>query len=143
MNLPAAKQWGGGPLAEERGVEGPTPPMKATASSMRASRAQRRAPSLPEALLWRHLRGSPGGIKFRRQHAIGPYVADFYCAAAKMLIEIDGIAHDMGNRPERDETRSQYLRSLDLSVARIAASDVIADPVAIADSIVRLCCSET
>ena len=117
--------------------------MKATASSMRASRAQRRAPSLPEALLWRHLRGSPGGIKFRRQHAIGPYVADFYCAAAKMLIEIDGIAHDMGNRPERDETRSQYLRSLDLSVARIAASDVIADPVAIADSIVRLCCSET
>ncbi len=113
--------------------------MKATGQAMRNARAQRRAPSLPEAMLWRLLRGSPGGVRFRHQHAIGPYVADFYCAAAKLVVEIDGAVHDGQAARSRDERRDAYLRDDGLSVMRIVAADVLRDPVAIADGLVRLC----
>jgi len=113
--------------------------MKATAGSMRVSRQQRRSMSLPEVLLWRHLRRSPGGLHFRRQHAVGPYVADFYCAAAKLVIEVDGQAHDMGKRPRRDETRASWLESQGLDVLRIPAKDVLKDPTEIADAIIAYC----
>jgi hypothetical protein len=46
--------------------------------------------SLPEGLLWRELRKRPSGLKFRRQHPAGIYVLDFYCAAARLAIEVDG-----------------------------------------------------
>jgi very-short-patch-repair endonuclease len=113
--------------------------MKATANAMRASRRFRREMSLPEAMLWQLLRQSPGGVRFRRQHAIGPYVADFYCPSAKLVIEIDGSAHDMGDRPARDGERGAYLQSLGLQVTRIPARDVLRDARAVADSLVRLC----
>jgi very-short-patch-repair endonuclease len=113
--------------------------MKATANSMAASRRLRRNMSLPEALLWRLLRRSPGGIKFRRQHAIGSFVADFYCPAAKLVIEIDGVAHDMGDRPQRDEARDKWLTNEGLEVLRIAAREILADPDAVADALVKLC----
>ena len=113
--------------------------MKATGNAMRASRRLRREPTLPEALLWRHLRGSPAGVRFRQQHAIGPYVADFYCPTAKLVIEIDGMAHDMGDRPERDDARDAYVQSLGLGVLRISARDVLRDVVAVADGLVQLC----
>jgi very-short-patch-repair endonuclease len=68
-------------------------------------RDQRKAPSLAEGLLWRELRGRRAGIKFRRQHPVGRYVLDFYCAAAKCALEIDGIVHEMGDQSERDAVR--------------------------------------
>jgi very-short-patch-repair endonuclease len=39
---------------------------------------------------------------FRRQHPIGRYVLDFYCAGARLAVEIDGLSHDLGDRPQRD-----------------------------------------
>jgi very-short-patch-repair endonuclease len=95
--------------------------------------------SLPEVLLWRELRKRAAGVRFRRQHAIGAYVADFYCPEAKLVVEIDGISHDMGDRPERDEQRVSWLSAHGLAVWRIAASEVLKDPAAVADSIRRLC----
>ena len=95
--------------------------------------------SLPEVLLWQILRTQPGYIKFRRQHPIGPYVLDFYVLELKLGIEIDGASHDMGDRPERDQTRERWLESHGITVLRINAKDVLADPAAVADSIVRLC----
>jgi very-short-patch-repair endonuclease len=65
--------------------------------------------SLPEGMLWRILRTRPGGFKFRRQHPVGPYVLDFFCRAAAVALEIDGIAHDMGDNPARDEQRDAWL----------------------------------
>ena len=79
------------------------------------------------------------GCPVRHQHAIGPYVADFYCPAAKLVIEIDGMAHDMGDRPERDDARDAYIQSLGLGVLRISARDVLRDVVAVADGLVQLC----
>ena len=59
----------------------------------------------PEIALWLALRSNEAGLRFRRQHAAGRYVLDFYCATARLAIEVDGEAHDHGNRPERDATR--------------------------------------
>ena len=103
------------------------------------ARQQRKAPSLPEGLLWRELRGWRGGLKFRRQHPLGRFVLDFYCAAAKCGFEIDGIAHDMGDRPGRDAERDELLAQQGISVVRIPARDVLDDPVSVAEAMVRMC----
>ena len=103
------------------------------------ARAQRKAPSLPEGLLWRELRGKAGDLKFRRQHPVGRYVLDFYCAAAKCGFEIDGIAHDMGDRPERDEARDAWLAGQSIRVIRIPAREVLADPLVVAEAMLRMC----
>ena len=104
-----------------------------------AARKQRRKMSLPEGLLWRELRRSPEGVNIRRQRPVGPYVIDFYCAQAKTGFEIDGIAHDMGDRPERDERRTEWLEGQGIQLVRIPAKNVLADPTAVAAAIVALC----
>jgi very-short-patch-repair endonuclease len=109
-----------------------------TRANVLRARKLRKAPSLPEALLWRELRQTED-LKFRRQHPAGPYVIDFYCPAAKTCIEIDGIAHDMGDRPERDEARTVWLEAQGYRVVRIAAKDVLRSPVDVAESVVKLC----
>lgn len=101
--------------------------------------AQRKAPSLPEGLLWRALRGKASGLKFRRQHPVGRYVLDFYCAAAKCGFEIDGIAHDMGNRPQGDLARDAWLCQQGIRIVRIAATEVLSDPIGVADAMARMC----
>ncbi len=88
-------------------------------------------------MLWRRLSVSRRELRFRKQHAIGPFVADFYCPRAKVVVEIDGAAH--AYRQQADERRDAYMASLDLQVIRIPAADVLADPAAVADAIVRLC----
>jgi very-short-patch-repair endonuclease len=93
--------------------------------------------SPPEVKLWSLLRRSPSGIRFRRQHPVGPYVADFYCPAAKLVIEIDGAIHDF--TVERDERRDEYMRGLGLTVLRIPAREVMRDTNSVADGVVQLC----
>ena len=113
--------------------------MRATRKSMRTARQQRRNMSPAEVRLWNRLRRSPCGIGFRRQHPIGPYSADFYCSAAKLVIEVDGAMHDFPGPAERDERWNSYMRELGLEVVRIPASDVFRDPDAVADAIIRMC----
>ena len=49
---------------------------------------------LPERLLWKRLnRGQLGGLHFRRQHPVNPYILDFYCDAARLAVEVDGYSH--------------------------------------------------
>jgi very-short-patch-repair endonuclease len=94
--------------------------------------------SLPEVLLWQQLRGQ-SEAKFRRQHPLGPYVFDFYCAKARVCVEVDGIAHDMGDRANRDAARDEWLRGQGIEVVRVPASEVLSDPVAVAEALVRYC----
>lgn len=103
------------------------------------ARAQRKAPSLPEGLLCCELRGKAGGLKFRRQHPVGQYVIDFYCAAAKCGFEINGVAHDMGERPARDDARDAWLTERGIRVMRVPAREVLGDPVGVAEAMVRIC----
>ena len=100
------------------------------------ARRLRRRMSLPEVLLWQRLKGSPEGIAFRKQHPIDPYVVDFYCSVARLVIEIDGEAHDRGGRPQRDEARVAFLEGKGYRVLRLAAGDVLKDPDSMAASIV-------
>jgi very-short-patch-repair endonuclease len=111
--------------------------VRATARSMASARRLRRQLSLPEMLLWRLLRLTRRELRFRKQHPIGPYVADFYCPAAKTVIEVDGGTHD--GRQESDAARDAYMTSLGLSIIRVPATDVLADPEAVADGIYGLC----
>jgi len=89
----------------------------------------------PEVLLWQRLRGSSSGLKFRRQHPAGPdYTIDFYCAAAKLAIEVDGQIHAYS--AAADATKDRYLVERGLRVIRIPAADVLRDADATAAAIV-------
>ena len=112
-------------------------PVTATDRAYKIARSQRRNLSLPERLLWVRLRTSD--VRIRKQHPIGPYVLDFYCAARKLAIEVDGMAHDMGDRPQRDDARTAWLKQQGLNVLRISAKDVLADPDTIAEGLISLC----
>jgi very-short-patch-repair endonuclease len=102
------------------------------------ARQLRKEMSLPEVLLWRLLRGQPQGVKFRRQHPSSRIGMDFYCSDARLVIEVDGIAHDMGDRPVRDERRDAWLRSNGIETVRVPAIDILTDATAVADGLVAL-----
>ena len=102
------------------------------------ARRLRREMTLPEVLLWNALRSNGLGLKFRRQHSIKPHVVDFYCAAARLAIEVDGIAHTMGDRPQRDEKRDREITQKGYSILRLAAVDVLRDPFEAAISVVAV-----
>ena len=97
-------------------------------STVYTARKLRRTMSLPEVLLWQRLRGSPGGVSFRKQHPIDPYVVDFYCSSSRLVIEVDGEAQDRGDRPEHDERREASLRERGFRILRITAREVLRDP---------------
>lgn len=96
-----------------------------------SARELRHAGSLPEALLWREIKGkSICGLDFDRQHIIGNYIVDFFCSTIGFVIEIDDKTHD--TKEEYDEKRNKYLQSLGLNVMHIPASDVLQNPGAVA-----------
>lgn len=71
-------------------------------------RELRNALTPAEATLWRILKERQVyGLKFRRQHSVGPYILDFYCPALKLAIELNGESHAM--REEYDDRRTDYL----------------------------------
>ena len=79
------------------------------------ARGARRNPSAAEAAIWRVLRGRQLGFKFRREYPIGLYRLDFYCAEAKLAIEMDGEQHN----PERDQARDEWLNDRGIATLRI------------------------
>jgi very-short-patch-repair endonuclease len=91
------------------------------------ARKLRRQMTLPEVLLWKALRAAPEGLKFRRQHPVGPYVLDFFCTSVRLCVEVDGAAHDMGENPARDEQRDAWLERQGIRTLRISAREVLAD----------------
>ncbi|WP_254606520.1 endonuclease domain-containing protein [Sphingomonas bacterium] len=102
------------------------------------ARKLRREMSYPEVLLWQRLRGSPCGMKFRKQHPLGPYALDFYCAAVRLAFEVDGEVHSMMDAPQRDAVREEYIVASGIKVVRVLARDVLRDADGIAASIVAL-----
>ncbi|TAI49638.1 endonuclease domain-containing protein [Flagellimonas allohymeniacidonis] len=72
-----------------------------------------------EAFLWTHLKGKKlQGRKFQRQHSIGNYIVDFYCASEQLIIELDGEVHFNAAAQEKDNIRTEYLESLGYTVIR-------------------------
>ena len=102
------------------------------------ARRLRRQMSPPEAMLWQRLRGSQIGVKVRRQHPMGPYVADFYVRECRLVIEVDGEAHDRGERPLRDTSRDNFLAKAGYRVLRIAATEILNDVDTVVEGIAAL-----
>jgi very-short-patch-repair endonuclease len=79
-----------------------------------------------EILLWSRIKGKQlKGMQFYRQKIIGRYIADFYCAAAKLVIEVDGGQHYTNDGRTRDAIRDTYMNSLGLKVVRFSDTDVL------------------
>ncbi len=112
-------------------------PAKPSISVKRAKRFRREL-TKPEFRLWQHLRTSPGGHRFRNQHPAGPYILDFFCARANLAIEVDGFAHDTGDRPERDARRDAWLAENRVDRLRFAASDVLKDVTEVVNAILAV-----
>jgi very-short-patch-repair endonuclease len=96
-----------------------------TSAAVGKARRLRREMSLPEVLLWREHRKRPGGFKFRRQHAAGPFILDFVCLEARLAIEVDGAAHDNQERAAADMARDEWLMNQDFRTLRIPATEVL------------------
>ncbi|HLY04129.1 MAG TPA: endonuclease domain-containing protein [Rhizomicrobium sp.] len=82
------------------------------------ARALRRRLTKAETILWSRLRGGIGGMRFRRQHPIGPYIADFACIRARLVLELDGATHGTDEQAH-DARREAYLRSQHWRIVRI------------------------
>ena len=76
-------------------------------------------------------------MKFRRQHPVGPFVADFYCHDHKLVIELDGDSHE--GRAEYDARRTEYLKAQGVRVVRFGNDDVIQDMDAVLTAILLTC----
>jgi very-short-patch-repair endonuclease len=94
--------------------------MPVSRKSVENARSLRRELTPPEAKLRTYLRTRPLGLKFRRQHPIGIFSLDFYCASVKLAIEIDGVAHDMGDNPARDIVRDAWVAEQGVRTLRIS-----------------------
>ena len=84
-------------------------------------------------LWYKYLRGHP--LKFTRQKVLGPYIADFYCASAKMIIELDGSQHYDKQGLEADRERTDLLRGYGLRVLRIPNNAITHDLRGVCDYI--------
>ncbi|MGH8585428.1 MAG: endonuclease domain-containing protein [Gammaproteobacteria bacterium] len=73
------------------------------------ARELRRAMTTAEMKLWRHLRYGQLGMQFRRQHAVGPCIVDFFCAKARLVVEVDGDSHGDPAQTEYDSDRTRLL----------------------------------
>ena len=94
------------------------------------SKAQllRRNETKAEKLLWEKLRNNQlEGLKFRRQHPVNIYIADFYCHKFKLIIELDGDYHDQEEQKQKDEVRTEVLRLNDLKIIRFKNEEVEQD----------------
>ncbi|WP_071961177.1 endonuclease domain-containing protein [Aurantiacibacter gangjinensis] len=112
-------------------------------STVKLARKLRGEMTLPETLLWRELRKRPSDFKFRRQHPAGDYVLDFYCAKARLAIEVDGRAHDSVAASSKDHNRSAFLRSRGIATTRIPAQAILDDIEAVVTRVVQICDSRS
>ena len=82
-----------------------------------------------EIALWRLLRARElAGFKFRRQHSVGPYIVDFYCACRRLVVELDGGQHYTPEAQAYDERRTSFFTELGLRVIRFPNNVVLMEP---------------
>lgn len=87
------------------------------------ARKLRKNQTQAEKNLWERLRKDKLGVRFLRQKPLGPYIADFYCAAARLCIEIDGDVHM--HQIEYDHNRTIYLNDHHIKVIRFTNEEVL------------------
>ena len=101
------------------------------------ARALRQSMTPAETVLWNCLRRVRlSRSHFRRQTPIGPYIVDFACRAAKLVVEVDGSAHDSSDACERDAQRDRWLADNGFRVLRFTNAEVVAHPARIQEIVV-------
>lgn len=91
-----------------------------------------------EQILWKNLRHRRlRGLKFRRQHPIGPYIVDFYCTQHRLIVELDGGMHEM--QKEQDRQRSSQLAAYGYRILRIKNHEVESDLESVLARIAEAC----
>jgi very-short-patch-repair endonuclease len=103
---------------------------------LEAARKFRQFPTLSEELLWQELRRGSLGVRFRRQHSIGPLVVDFCCPRLRLIVEVDGSVHQQ--QQERDAARQRLLEGRAYQVLRFTAAEVEADLTGVVERISTL-----
>jgi very-short-patch-repair endonuclease len=89
-----------------------------------------------EQLLWQALKGKQlNGLKFRRQHPLGSFIADFFCAEHKLIIELDGAVHKQ--QTEYDDARTHKLEEFGYRVIRFRNQEVSANLDAVLERILE------
>ena len=89
------------------------------------AKENRNNPTAAEKHLWRYLKGNLLGAHFRQQHPIYGYIPDFVCLQQQLIIEVDGGYHLDGEQPEKDEERTQWLKSQGYRVLRFTNEEVL------------------
>jgi len=137
VTVPNPPRNGEGDRAE-RGGGGPNI-LKAPIKQVKRARKLRREMSLPEVLLWKALQPRPDGLKFRKQFPIEGITVDLACLSHRLIVEVDGEQHGMGDQPQRDRARDLFLKREGFEVMRIAARDVLKNLDGVVQSIVARC----
>jgi very-short-patch-repair endonuclease len=104
-----------------------------TSEAYQRARKLRRELTKPERLLWWALKGDKSGFHFRRQHAAGPYVLDFYCDRARLCVEVDVSSHELTSAS--DATRDRYLEGWGILTLRVPAREVLTNLPGVVDLI--------
>jgi very-short-patch-repair endonuclease len=115
--------------------------MRSSILTQKRAKALRRALTQPEQRLWALLRRNGLGVHFRRQHALGPYILDFYCASAGLCVEVDGPSHE--DRADADVRRTQWLAGQGITVIRFAVEEIEKRPAAVVAAIERVAAPST
>lgn len=90
---------------------------------------QRSLSTRAEALFWSQVRaGRLSGHKFKRQVPITPYIVDFLCPSARLIVELDGEPHETAERRERDAARDAWLRGQDFEIMRFTNEAFLGNP---------------
>ena len=113
--------------------------MKAQPRTRQRAIALRRNLTDAERILWSKLKGKQvNGWQFRKQHPVGPYIADFACARAKLIIEVDGDSHADAKQMAHDARRTAFLQRQGWAVHRIWNVDIYNNLNAVMDGIYAL-----
>jgi cyclase len=94
---------------------------------MRLAVDQRKNMTEAEKVIWGEIRAKKLGVRFRRQHPIGQFIADFYCHERKLVIEIDGSIHEIDSIKDHDEGRDHEMRQLGIRVLRFTNKEVLSN----------------
>jgi very-short-patch-repair endonuclease len=102
------------------------------------ARQMRQNPTDAERFLWECVRDKRMGIKFRRQHVVGPYILDFYASSLKLAIELDGGGHAKPEQIEKDRKRDAFLSARGIRVVRIWNNELFQNPEGMLEFIWRV-----
>ena len=111
----------------------------ASKETFRKARILRENMTEPEKKLWERLsKNQIEGLKFRRQHPILFYIADFYCHALHLIIEIDGGYHDTIEQKVKDDERTEHLKSNGITLIRFSNEEVLNNMDGVIEEIIRI-----